>query len=64
MHGFDGTELNEMHRWLPCATGFCKGAVRYWSASIINQQHPATWGGNGLVFSPSRGKVLCSHTLG
>ena len=62
VHGFDGTELNEMHRWLPCATGFCKGAVRYWSASVINQVHPATWGGNGLVFSPSRGKVLCSHT--
>ena len=62
VHGFDGTELNERQRWLPCVTGFCKGAVKYWSTSIINQVHPATWGGSGIVFSPSRAQVLCSHT--
>ena len=61
VHGFDGTELNEAHRWMPCDTGFCKGALKYWSPSVINQHHPATWGANGLVFSPSRTKVLCSH---
>ena len=61
VHGFDGTEQDDAHRWLPCTSGFCAGAAKWWSTSVINQAHPATWGANGLVFSPSRTKVLCSH---
>ena len=61
VHGFDGTELDDTHRWMPCTEGFCKGAAKWWSTSLINHAHPATWGANGLVLSPSRSKVLCSH---
>ena len=61
VHGFDGTELDDEHRWMPCKDGFCKGAAQWWSTSLINKEHPATWGANGIVFSPSRTKVLCSH---
>ena len=61
VHGFDGTELDDTHRWMPCTEGFCEGAAKWWSTSLINHAHPATWGANGLVLSPSRSKVLCSH---
>ena len=61
VHGFDGTELDDTHRWMPCDEGFCRQATKWWSTSLINHAHPATWGSNGLVLSPGRTKVLCSH---
>ena len=62
VHGFDGTELDADHKWMPCVEGFCKGASKWWSTSLINRVHSATWGDNGLILSPSRTKMLCSHT--
>lgn len=61
VHGFDGTELDHAHRWQPCTVGFCAGAAKWWSTSLINQVHQKSWGANGLILSPSRTKVLCSH---
>ena len=28
VHGFDGTELDDTHRWMPCDEGFCRSASK------------------------------------
>ena len=60
IHSFDATE--DHHRlWEPCASGWCKPASRWWSASIVNAQQRHTFGTHGILLAPSRTRVLCSH---
>ncbi len=60
MHCFDQTE-DPQQLWKPCTQGFCSQFKEWWSASIINTQQHNTYGGSGIILSPSWTKILCSH---
>merc|ERR1712216_39987 len=61
IHCFDETE-GFPNIFEPCAIGWCKNFHFdiWWSASIINSLQRSTFGGAGIILSPTRTKVLCS----
>lgn len=61
IHCFDETE-GWPNIFEPCASGWCSKFHFniWWSASIINSLQRSTFGGAGIILSPTRTKVLCS----
>ena len=58
-HGFDQTE-DEFAPYKPCATGYCAQFEKFWPASIINAHQRNAYGSVGILFEPTKNRVLCS----
>ena len=58
-HGFDQTE-NEFAPYKPCATGYCAQFEKFWPTSIINARQMHAYGGVGILFEPTKNRILCS----
>mmetsp|Transcript_66908 Transcript_66908/g.161544 ORF Transcript_66908/g.161544 Transcript_66908/m.161544 type:complete len:811 (-) Transcript_66908:131-2563(-) len=58
-HGFDQTE-DEFAPYKPCTTGYCAQFEKFWPTSIINARQMHAYGGVGILFEPSKNRILCS----
>lgn len=58
-YGFDQTE-NEFAPYKPCKTGYCAQFEKVWPTSIINARQMHAYGGVGILFEPTKNRILCS----
>ena len=58
-HGFDQTE-DEFAPYKPCTTGYCAQFEKFWPTSIINARQVHAYGSVGILFEPTKNRILCS----
>ena len=59
-HGFDDSE-NWWDPYKPCTFGWCKQFAGWWPTSIINAGQRRTFGDSGILFAPTKNRILCSY---